>query len=290
MVARSLAIERPQLVHFPTGRTALDGLAAAQLAGARSIVTLGAEDLVAAGLGDSDHYEKLWRHAAVIHVPDEGLWGLALERGCPEDKPHAVIAPAVGPPFLATPPRDDGRPPDTLRVLSVGALDWTRGYEHALHAVRLLLDRGVDCEYRIVGEGEYDAAVAFARYQLGLEGRVELLQPLPPQELRKQLTWADAFLCPAVVPLMPGALLEAQATGLPAVVSDAGRDGLSLDGSALVFRRRDPKALADRLASLAAESDLRRRLGEAGRERALATPLAEQESAFEDLYRSELGP
>ena len=249
--------EGPDLVHFPTGRTAIEGAEAAARAGARIVVTLSAEDLLADGLGDPDHYEPLWRQVAAIHLTDESLWPRAIERGCPEDLPHTVIRPAAHPAFLAPGPEADGRGAGPLRLLSVGPLDWTQGYEHAIHAVRLLLDGGADCEYRIVGTGDYDAAVAFARHQLELEDRVELIAPLPPDGLREQLEWADVFLCPAVVAGTPAALLEAQAMGLPAVVSDAGRDPAAVDGSAMVFARRDPGALAEALGALAADASLR---------------------------------
>jgi glycosyltransferase involved in cell wall biosynthesis len=203
-----------------------------------------------------------------------------------------VIAPAVHPAFIAgrsgfeRDRRDDDVPP--LRLISVGPLDWTQGYEHAIHAVRLLADRGVDCEYRIAGSGDYDAAVAFARFQLGLEDNVQLLAPLPPGDLREQLAWADAYLCSAVVAGTPAALLEAQAMGLPTVVSDAGRDSAAGDGAALVFRRRDPEALADALARLATDSDLRTRLGLAGRESAAPHDFNQQLRKFEALYRDVL--
>ena len=66
--------------------------------------------------------------------------------------------------------------------MSVGRLEWIKGYEYALLAVRRLVDQGVRCEYRIVGDGEYLEAVAFARHQLELESTVSLLGARPRVE------------------------------------------------------------------------------------------------------------
>jgi glycosyltransferase involved in cell wall biosynthesis len=279
---------RPDLVHWPSGPSALESIAAKRRLGFRAVVTLGGADLRVAGLAAAGYYEPVWRDADVLHLPEAGLWERALARGCPEDKPHAVIPPATDRGFFdpdrEADARTDGSASRPLRLLTVAPLEWTQGHEHALHALRLLLDRGVDAEYRIVGNGEYVGAVGFARYQLGLEDQATLLDPLPPEELRAQFAWADAFVSAAVVEGTPGALVDAQAMGLPAVVSDAGRGRDALDGTSLVARRRDPMALADALAEIEQDQDLRRRLGERARERARRLTLDEQVEAFERLY------
>ncbi len=76
-------------------------------------------------------------------------------------------------------PRTGGRgaEPRPLRLISSGPLIWEQGFEHSVHAVRLLLDMGVECTYRLLGEGLYLVAVAFARHQLGLAERVDIVSP-----------------------------------------------------------------------------------------------------------------
>jgi colanic acid/amylovoran biosynthesis glycosyltransferase len=82
--------------------------------------------------------------------------------------------------------------------------------------------------------------------------------------------------------------VEAQAMQLPVVTSDA--DGLPenvADGvTGRVVARRDPQALCDALAELAADRELRRKLGRAGRERVLREFTVDREiTEFEDFYR-----
>jgi colanic acid/amylovoran biosynthesis glycosyltransferase len=102
---------------------------------------------------------------------------------------------------------------------------------------------------------------------------------------------ADVFMHPAVTEGFCNAVLEAQAMQRPVVCSDAG--GLPenvVDGlTGFVVRRRDPAAIADRLAQLAADCALRRRMGEAGRRRVLESfTLHRQLDALEAMYRQVL--
>jgi glycosyltransferase involved in cell wall biosynthesis len=120
----------------------------------------------------------------------------------------------------------------------VGDLTWQHGYDHALHAIRLAVDRGVECEYRIRGEGPYVDALRFARHQLGLEGRAEFLSPREGS-LGSLLDWADVLLDATLVGDRSPALAEAEARGLPVV-------------STATLPRRDPGALAERLTALSA--------------------------------------
>jgi len=130
-----------------------------------------------------------------------------------------------------------------LRLLSVGDLTWRHGYEHGLHAVHLLLDRGFACEYRVVGGGPHLPALRFARHQLRLEEHVELVEAgAGAYDLRR----ADAYVHPAVADVPLDRLDEALAAGL-AAVSTAGEPSRRL----VLVPRRDPWALADALAALA---------------------------------------
>ncbi len=135
--------------------------------------------------------------------------------------------------------REAEPPPAPIRILSVGTLGWARGHEYSLQAIRLLIDRGIDAELRILGEGGHCDAVAFARHQLGLEAAAVVLDP-ERERLEALIGWADVFLDAPVTDDDSPALPDALAAGLPIVSSrDCGR--------------RDPQALADALEALTRE-------------------------------------
>lgn len=280
----------PALVHFEFGALAVGRTHLRDLLGCRILISFRGYDLNFAGADDPDYYDEVWRAADALHLLGEHLWRVALRRGCPPEKRHELIPPAIDTEFFR--PADataaTARAEGPLRILSVGRLEWKKGYEDAMLAVRRLLDRGVACTHRIAGAGDYGEALAFARHQLGLEGVVEFVGALPASAVRDEMGQADVFLHAAVSEGFCNAVVEAQAMGVPVVCTDAGGLPANVaDGeSGFVVPRRDPGALADRLSSLARDPALRRRMGEAGRRRALARfRLEDQLDAFERLYR-----
>lgn len=263
----------PGLIHFEFGALAVGKTYLKDLLSTKLSVSFRGYDLNFAGLERPGYYDEVWRTADAAHFLGRDLWLRAHKRGCPEDFPHVFIPPALDlakfADFRPRPIESVGTPSRPLRVLSVGRLEWKKGYEFALQAVKRLLDQGVSVEYRVVGDGEYKNALYFARRQLGLENQVSFLGAIPHERVLSQLAWADVFLHAAVSEGFCNAVLEAQAAGLPVVCSDA--DGLAenvADGLAgFVVPRRSPAALAEKIISLAKDPLLRQSLGSAGQMR-----------------------
>jgi len=281
----------PDLVHFEFGALGAERMHLAPLLDAPIVVSFRGYDLNYVGHDEPGYYDAVWKGAAALHFLGEDLWQRAQRRGCPPGKPHVLIPPAIDTAFFAPKePRAIDRA-GPLRILSVGRLEWKKGYEDALVAVQLLGDRGIQCEYRIVGDGSFLGAVAFGRHQLGLEDVVTFLGETDRESVRDEMLRADVFLHAAVSEGFCNAVLEAQSMELPVVCTDA--DGLREnveDGvTGLVVPRRNPAALADALARLAPAAGRRRRMGEAGRRRVESRfQLKDQISAFDTLYRSVL--
>jgi len=180
----------------------------------------------------------------------------------------ARFAPAPSPPD----------PPGTsFRVLAVGRLVDKKGYPVLLEALAGLVKRGCPVSCRIVGagprRGELEAAIA----RLGLGSIVSLRGAMTHQQVAAAYREADVFVQASVVLAdgdrdgIPNALLEAMASGLPSVASTvAGIPEVLRPGCGLLVPPGDALALADALASLAADPALRRRLGIAAREQVVA--------------------
>ena len=251
------------IVHFLGAAAARDGVAA-ETNGARAVASFSAIDASVTGLQTSGYYQPLWRRAAALLFPDEAVLASALERGCPPDKPRAVIPPLVDmaafEPNGGSPPAPAGDGARPLRVLCAGPLEWSGGYEDGLHALALARERGVATECRVVGSGSHRPALLFARHQLGLAGSVAFEEGAA---LREHLEWADVFLAPTLINGLPEHVVEACAMRLCVVVADPGPLGaVRLDPpAAITVPRRDPHAVADALVRLGADLGLRRALG-----------------------------
>ena len=263
----------PDIIHFEFGSLAVGRTHLKHLLDAKLSVSFRGYDLNYIGLDQPDYYRQVWETLDAAHFLGEDLWLRGQQRGAPGELRHALIPPAVDfNAFPQAPPRANGKlgtQDSPLRILSVGRLHWKKGGEYALQAVRTLIDRGIHCEYRIIGDGERQAALNFTRHQLGLTQAVEFLGCLPHAQVIEHLSWADVFLHAAVSEGFCNAVLEAQTMSLPVVCSDA--DGLRenvADGvTGFVVPRRETDSMAEKLALLAENGSLRERMGQAGRKR-----------------------
>jgi len=264
---------KPDIIHFEFGALAVGRMHLKDLLGCKTTVSFRGYDLNFAGLDQLDYYTEVWKGADACHFLGQDLFRRAQRRGCPADIPHSIIPPAINLEKFPTLERPVGEILGTrehpLKVLSVGRLEWKKGYEFALSALKRLQDQGCNFEYRVIGEGEHRAALEFASCQLGINGRVCFLGAVPHDQVIRHLQWADIFLHPSVSEGFCNAVIEAQAVGLPVVCTDA--DGLPenvADGiTGFVVPRRDPKAMAENIALLSKQPDLRSRFGRAGMDR-----------------------
>lgn len=287
-----IILARPDAVHFEFGALAVGRTYLKDLLGCKLLVSFRGYDISLSGLDDPDFYHEVWDAVDGLSFLSSDLWERAQKRGCPATVRHVLIPPAINVPEQ----RPDGNHGEEvvgteerpLRILAVGRTVWVKGYEYALHAVKCLIDEGIVCHYRIIGDGDMFEGIAFTRHQLGLDECVELPGSQPPDEVRRQMGWADLFLQASVQEGFCNAVIEAQAAGLPVVCSNAGglpenvEDGVT----GFVVPRRDSPALAEKLALLASKPELRERMGRAGRERVLANfTLPRQIERFDEFYR-----
>ena len=279
----------PDIIHIEFGALAPNRIHIRDLLDCKIVVSFRGYDINYAGLEQPEFYAEVWKKADGIHLLGEDLWNRAKRRGCPPDKFHALIPPAIDTTYFVPSPSSQPRQDNqVLRIVSVGRLEWKKGYEYALQAIREMVFKGYSIEYRIIGDGNYLESLTFCRFQLGLEDNVKFIGAISHKDLVHYLIWADIFLHSAVSEGFCNAVIEAQAMQIPVVTSDA--DGLSENVkhgiTGFVVPRRDPQALADKLMVLAEDTELRTRMGQAGRDRILSKfTLSDQILAFENFYR-----
>lgn len=286
-----LAAVKPDLVHYEFGHSAVPHLLACKAQGARTVVSFRGFDICYHGLEIPGYYNDIWKYADVIHCRSEDIWRRCLQRGCPADKSHVVIVGGIDTDFFDPGGRTHGMVTGTLerpfRMLSVGRLVWKKGHEYAVEALAKLVEQGIETELRIIGAGPQDRAIRFAAFDLGVLDRVTLLGSRPRKEVRAEMKKADVFVMPSLSEGFGISALEAQAMRLPVVCSDA--EGLSENVqdmvTGFVVPRRSSDLLTERLAMLAGDPEMRRLMGEAGRERVMHFFRVDQEiDAFEKLY------
>jgi glycosyltransferase involved in cell wall biosynthesis len=180
--------------------------------------------------------------------------------------------------------RDEGR--TRPRIGTTARLDTQKGLDVLLRALPAV----PDADLEIVGDGrERDALVALAR-ELGIEDRVRFAGW--SDNARRWLGRWDVFVLPSRFEGLPLAILDAMFAELPVVASDVGSiaEAVAHGRTGLLVRPDDPDALAAALRRLLQDPPLARRLGEAGREVALARfATTAKARRYEALYDELVG-
>ncbi len=201
--------------------------------------------------------------------------------------PHArrgtvVYNPVEPPPVLAA---REGE----LTVGVVGRLAPWKG-QHVFLGAFAAAFRGQPVGARIVGaalfgEEDYELQLREQARELGISDQVEFRGFREP--IWDELAELDVLVHSSTVPEPFGqVVLEGMAAGLPVVAAAAGGPAeLITDGAdGLLVTRNDAKALAAALERLAADPDLRLRLGNAARERSRAFTPAATASRMLEIY------
>lgn len=231
----------------------------------------------------------------VVQTPEEERLVRELGVALP---PVAIVPPGYSPPPA---PPADGSPfaraygVDGPFLLFVGRLASNKGLLTLLAAFAPLARRDPQASLVLVGEdGGMGAAVDDRSRELGLSGRVRRVGHVADERLlASAYREARALVLPSDYEAFGLVLLEGMAQGTPVVASrvggipelvDDGRTGLLVPPGA-------PPPLADAIARLWDDPELRRRLGEAGR--TTVVPRYSWETvagSLEGIYREVTGP
>ena len=206
-----------------------------------------------------------------------------------------VIPNAVAPEELAIPPEDEnmrrrlGIPADALLAGVVGRLSPEKGQSVFVRALAVARQREPRLYGLLVGDGQEAGRLHDEVCSLGLEpyclftGHVQGLGPYYGS--------MDMLVLPSFAEGMPNVALEGMLMGLPVVACRVGGvpEVVVDKETGVLIAPGDVTALAQAMLELAASADLRRRLGEAGRDRMQRefTPQVRVER-FMDLYRQTL--
>ncbi len=148
---------------------------------------------------------------------------------------------------------------------AAGRLSPEKGYDVLLRAVQMLLQKGVDAELAIVGEGDQRPELERLAAELGIKERVSFLgYQADPRDWYEAM---DLFVLSSLREGLPNVVLEAMALEVPVVATRiAGVPNVISDGeNGLLVEAGSAQRLADAVGRLLLSPELRARLGSAGR-------------------------
>ncbi len=146
--------------------------------------------------------------------------------------------------------------------LYVGRLDWRKGLDYLLYALR-----ATDLKCVIVGDGpEREHLFALAK-AFDLHDRVIFAGFVPQHDLKHFYVAADFFVLPSLAEGLPLVVLEALGSGCPVIASNvAGTPEIVSDGyNGLIVPPRNAKILSKAIQELTRNPELRRKMGQNAR-------------------------
>jgi colanic acid/amylovoran biosynthesis glycosyltransferase len=289
-----LAALRPDVLHYSFASYAIGEEHLGRALGIPLVVSCRGYDLTHIGVGAPDFYRRLWDAVDFVHFRSSDLLGIAVERGFRPSTPHRVTPPGVDATFFAPAPTANDLRGDrnAFRVLSIGRLVPKKGHEVGLAVIRKLREEGVNVTYEVVGSGERQAELERLASDFGVADVTRFMGELGPGGVRDRLRDADALLHPSWHEGFGVSVLEAQATEVPVVCTDA--EGLAEnveDGvTGAVVPRGDIDTMALQLSRILLDVDLARQMGRAGRARVLDRFSIRREIAsYVESYRALVG-
>lgn len=167
----------------------------------------------------------------------------------------------------------EGSKDGPFTVVAVGTLHEVKGQTYLVEACRLLRERGIDFECKLIGDGPDRKALARQIARADLEARVKFVGRRDRREVAELVRTADVLAAPSVPTSrgkregIPVVLMEAMSSGVPVIASRiSGIPELVEDGvTGLLVPPGDAEGLARALARLHDDPALRRELARAGR-------------------------
>lgn len=212
---------------------------------------------------------------------------LLIEAGVEREKIR-VIHSGIDPNLFA---QKEGSSRDKAGPLVIGTaavLEERKGHRFLLEAAALLKREGYSLCYWFAGEGSQRERLQKQAVTLGLGENVSFLGFI--SDIQKFLSQIDIFVLPSLYEGLGISVLEAMAAGKPVVVTRVG--GLSelveSGKSGWLVLPADPRALADSIAKLVREKDLRTDLGKNATERVCQRFTMEQMALKNEAYYYDL--
>lgn len=178
-------------------------------------------------------------------------------------------------------------PGPVVKILFIGRLIPRKGFARVLQALpklRQLTQKPFQVE--VVGTGAAQTELDQLAQQLGVSDLIHYVGLVPYDQLEKSYQYADIFVLTSLSEGMPSVILEAMGCGLPVVASDVGgnneivhegKNGFLISGD-------DTDSIAEHLALLINDEQLRVRMGQQSREFAQQYDWGAIMKKYQELY------
>ncbi len=216
-------------------------------------------DICVYPLKNLECYKKLWLKVDKVHSISKNLIEISGINNFDGDIPYNIISPAIDiDTFKCSDKKMNSNiKKQKLQFLTIARLNWIKGLEFTLEALALLLSKGVDFHYNIIGSGgEYERLI-FATHQLELTKHVSFLGIVNHKETCQFYDSSDIYLQYSINEGFCNSVLEAQCMGLITIVSNSGglTENVIHEKTGWVVEKNSPQSLADTIENVMKKSN-----------------------------------
>jgi colanic acid/amylovoran biosynthesis glycosyltransferase len=248
VIGSAILPQKLDWLHFGFATAAIKRELVGKAIGAKVAVSFRGFDISVYPIKHMECYKLLWKFVDKVHTISDDLLKVAYTNGLPPNIPVSKITPAIKVNDFFCEIKEFKKH-EPIRILTVARLHWKKGLEYTLEALAILKENGIPFTYKIVGDGVELERLKFAAHQLGLADEVELLGKVSHEEVKRLMHVFDIYLQYSIQEGFCNSVLEAQASGMLCIVSDA--EGLQenvLDRkTGWVVLKRNPEALASKI-------------------------------------------
>lgn len=226
--------------------------------------------------------KRIWKGASFVISNSQGLKALALS-SAPNQKIGIIPNGVDTEKFF---PASENTTNEWILTAGATRLTERKGLHLIIEALPKLIAINPHTIFEVMGDGSALAKLEDLTQNLGVADHVRFLGRIPATETNTYYQRAKVFILPSANEGMSNALLEALASGLPAVVTDTGGSSeLVEDGKNGFIIPRTSEAIVKAVSTLLNDDALARRMGKESRARAEAQSWESVAREYVELYQ-----
>ena len=157
---------------------------------------------------------------SLVHCVSEHIKQTSINYGL-TNKNVSVIRPAINELFFTFDPLSR-KSHEVFKILMVGRLDWVKGYDLVLIALKKIVNKGYLIELSIIGSGLEEKKLKFLTHILKIENQFKFLGAKNSAEVKEKLVKSHVLLLPSWSEGISNSVLEAKISGVAVVSAKAG--------------------------------------------------------------------
>lgn len=225
----------------------------------------------------------IWKKADAVISNSVGLRTLALKTK--SDQKIGIIYNGINTEIFKP---DENMPDREKFIITSGASRLTdrKGLNYLVEAVAILVSKYPNVQLKIIGEGNAKKRLEELSEKMKIKDKVEFIGRVSHREVSKYYQEADVFVLPSLNEGMSNAMLEALSSGLPLLATDTGgTKELVTDGeNGYVIKMKNASNIAEKIEKLINNSELKKKMGEASRQKALGLSWKKVAGEYYKLY------